>query len=161
MRDMKTHLSQRILFSTGLRQQESKKRMGYSKPFSKEKGKARVWANPLFYASKPDLHEVQDTVNLPSSLVSACLHRSGECLCGSMNDPGELEELAFWYPNSAAYIEQINQQTIAAGYPWEWDAPNKVRNALRAGQSFLDGFAPLCSSCEARSALRQPEAAHA
>ncbi len=71
-----------------------------------------------------------------------------------MNDPGELEELRFWYPNAAAYIEQINQFTIAAGYPWGWDAPSSIRNAVRAGQSFLEGFAPLCSSCEARTEMR-------
>lgn len=154
-RELKRHIRDRILLSTGLRQQESKKRMGYNKPYSKEKGKSSVWANPLFYASKDQLLDIRDTVKLPSSQVSACLHRSGECLCGAMNDVGELEELRFWYPRSAAYIDQINEQTIAAGYPWEWDAPNRIRNQLRAGQTFLEGFAPLCSSCDARAALRE------
>ncbi len=78
MRDIKKHLSERVLLSTGLRQQESKKRMGYNKPFSKEKGKARVWANPLFYANKVELYEARDDAKLPENLVSACLHRSGE-----------------------------------------------------------------------------------
>lgn len=148
LRDLKQHRSERVLLSTGLRQQESKKRMGYTEPITKES--ARIWVNPLFFAGKDELLDIRDMAQLPRNEVSDCLHRSGECLCGAMNDPGELAELRFWYPHSAAYIDYISDLTIAAGYPWGWDAPGCVRSAVRAGQQFLDGFAPLCSSCEAR-----------
>lgn len=150
MRALKRHRSERVLLSTGLRQQESRRRMGYNSPITRER--ARVWVNPLFYAVKDDVLDIRDAAKLPHNSVVDCLHMSGECLCGAMNQPGELAEIRFWYPDAAAYIDQISDLTIAAGFPWAWDAPARVRAPLRAGQTYLDGFAPLCSSCELRAA---------
>lgn len=148
LRNVKKHRSERVLLSTGVRRQESRIRMGYTHEYRKEK--ARVWVNPLFHASKDELLDVRDVVVLPKNMVSECLHMSGECLCGAMNYPGELAEIRYWYPNAAAYIDYINELTIEAGYPWGWDTPMKVASLIRAGQQYLDGFAPMCASCEAR-----------
>lgn len=142
-----------VMFITGLRKQESRRRMGYDNPIQRETKRPHLWVNPLFYVNAAQMREIRDVSGIAENLVSACLHMSGECLCGAMNQPGELELIRFFYPDTARQIDAIAAQVQAAGYPWNWDAtmPSWYLPHKR-GQLFLDGFAPLCSSCEARNA---------
>lgn len=144
----------RVMLISGIRKQESRRRMGYANEINKQR--AQVWTNPLLHASRDDCLDLMELGNLPRNPASRTIHMSGECLCGSMNSPGELAEIRFWFPETAAYIDEITVQVIAAGYPWAWDAPNALRDAVRAGQAPLFDFMPLCVGCEAR---RQQEAA--
>lgn len=139
----------KVMLVSGIRQQESQRRMGYAAEINKQR--AQIWVNPLFYATKADCLDLIELGGLPRNPANQLIHMSGECLCGSMNSPGELDEIRFWFPDTAEYIDQITAQVYAAGFRWAWDAPNRVRNRVRSGQIELpDLFMPLCVGCAAR-----------
>lgn len=108
-----------VMLVSGIRRSESKRRMGYATPINKRG--SQVWVNPCLNWSADDVYDLRDLHNLPQSPVSAVLHRSGECLCGSMADEGELEETAYWFPKTGAYLQWIAEQVYAAGFTWPWD----------------------------------------
>jgi hypothetical protein len=81
--------------------------------------------------------------------VSDMLHMSGECLCGAFAKPNEIVEIAFFFPEMAHHLLELEDEVRAAGHPfprctWGWggwkgsstDAP--------------PSSGPLCSSCDAR-----------
>ena len=141
----------RILFVTGVRKQESKRRMGHVKPIQ-EQGR-RVWVAPLLNWTKEDIYQHIDFWQLPRNQVVDMLHMSGECLCGSYAHQGELDEICFWYPETGEHIKELEKMVRGEGFVWGWeDAPPSWWNAVQCGQTQLPGFASLCSSCEARHA---------
>lgn len=141
----------RVMLVSGIRRQESRRRMGYANEVNKQR--AQVWVNPLLYRTKDDCLDLMELGNLPRNPASRTIHMSGECLCGAMNAPGELAEIRWWFPRTAAYLDEIAAQVRAAGYPWGWDEERPAwYDALSAGQVPLFDFMPLCVGCEARHA---------
>jgi 3'-phosphoadenosine 5'-phosphosulfate sulfotransferase (PAPS reductase)/FAD synthetase len=139
----------RVMLVSGIRQQESRRRMGYANEVNKQR--AQVWVNPLLYQSKDDCLDLIEWAGMKRNPASQTIHMSGECLCGAMNSPGELAEIRFWFPDTAAQIDAISEQVIAAGYPWGWDAERPSWfDALARGQAPLFDFMPLCVGCAAR-----------
>ena len=144
--------SARVMLVSGIRRQESRRRMGYASAINRRSG--QVWVNPCLNWSADDVLDLRDLHKLPRSPVSAALHMSGECLCGAMNQPGEMAEIRFWFPKTAVYLDDISTQVQQAGYPWGWDEERpEWFDAERAGQTWLgDEFMPLCVGCQARRA---------
>lgn len=80
---------------------------------------------------------------LPLNEVTEHIHMSGECLCGAYAKPGELDEIGFFYPETAAKLRALEQRVAAAGIPacrWGQKPPGQT-NGTAAGR--------LCSSCAA------------
>lgn len=151
MRHLKAGASRndQVMLISGIRRQESKRRMGYENEVNKEK--ARIWVNPLLHAVKDDCLDLMELGGIPRNPASKTIHMSGECLCGAMNSPGELAEIRFWFPDTAAQIDRITEQVISAGYPWGWDEKRpKWFDQLGQGQAPLFDFMPLCVGCAAR-----------
>ncbi|MFE3583727.1 hypothetical protein [Streptomyces vinaceus] len=68
---------------------------------------------------------------------------SGECLCGAYAKPGELDEIEFFYPETAAKLRALEEQASEAGIPackWGQKAP---------GDGSTSAAGRLCSSCVA------------
>lgn len=148
MRWCKLHTMRRdrVMLVSGIRQAESVIRMGYRDPINKYR--AQVWVNPLFFASKSDCLDIIEAHHVPRNPVSATLHMSGECLCGAMAHRGELEEIRFWYPQTAAYLDHMTHVVRDAGFLWAWDESRPAyMTEIKNGQM---SFLPLCTSCEAR-----------
>ncbi len=124
-----------VLLISGVRFQESSRRMGYQAPVTKEDSK--VWVNIINDWSKADCNQYLAENNIKRSPVVDKIHKSGECLCGAFAKPGEFEELKFWYPEYAKYIESL---TCAKGKKWGWGAYNYVHKKKQKHQS-------MCSSC--------------
>jgi len=140
----------RVLFVTGVRRQESARRMGHVQEVQME-GR-RVWVAPLLDWSKENTLDYMQVRCMPHNPVVDTTHKSGECLCGSFAHQGELEEVCFWYPETGAYIKELEQLVKREGFPWGWeDAPPSWWNEMKRGQEFLPGLSPLCSSCDARN----------
>jgi 3'-phosphoadenosine 5'-phosphosulfate sulfotransferase (PAPS reductase)/FAD synthetase len=136
-----------ILLVTGVRRQESRRRMGHVVPFHREG--TRVWCAPLLDWHKEDILDYKSAFMLPSNEVVDLLHKSGECLCGAFARPGELQELKTFYPAVARTIETLEAEVRAAGFPWGWEEePPAAYLAMKRGQLCLPGFSPLCHSCE-------------
>jgi 3'-phosphoadenosine 5'-phosphosulfate sulfotransferase (PAPS reductase)/FAD synthetase len=138
LRDRRTKHGQRFMLLTGIRNDESRRRMGYASPIDRKGG--QVWVNPLMRWTNALMAEYRAEVALPVNEVTKHLHMSGECLCGAFARPGEKEEVGFFYPEWRAYIEEIEAEAVARGLPncvWG-ERPAKKGQAV-AG--------PMCASC--------------
>ena len=141
IRECKTRRADKVLLVTGIRRYESRRRMGYVEPIQSDGG--RVWAAPLLHWTHDHKHDYLAAHRLPRNPVVERLCMSGECLCGAFARPGELDEIAFWYPEVAARIRALEDRARAAGLPCRWGhAPG--------GRSLRPPRAGLCWSCDAR-----------
>ncbi len=147
VRETKTRIKDRVMLVTGVRRQESARRMGYVVPVIRVK--ARVWVAPMFTYSKIQTHEYLKAHGLKSNPVVSVLGMSGECLCGAFAQPGELVKIKEHYPEVAAQIEALQIEAKAAGKPCEWGARPKDPNQYEMP------FMPLCSGCSYRPSFLQ------
>ena len=131
--------SERVLYIAGTRYAESARRA--RNVTEHERRGNEVWCSPLAHWTDRDLVEYRKKHDAPLSEVSANLHMSGDCLCGAFAHKGELDEMAFWYPKTAAYIRSLQDQVEAEGMD------HAVWGNGGAGAS---APGPMCSSCPAR-----------
>lgn len=138
LRDHRTKRGQRFVLVTGIRNDESKRRMGYAQPINRRT--SQIWVNPLIRWSNDLMREYRETKRLPINDVTRHLHMSGECLCGAFAKPGELEMIRFFYPEVAARIEALEARCREAGLPAaKWGERPPKKGAPAAG--------PMCQSC--------------
>jgi 3'-phosphoadenosine 5'-phosphosulfate sulfotransferase (PAPS reductase)/FAD synthetase len=139
VRDHKTRMKDRVLLITGVRSQESERRMGTVEPIRREG--AQVWVSPIHDFSKLDCSRILKWAGFERNPVVDFIHKSGECLCGAFAKPEELAELALWYPHAANQIKTLAVEVMKI-HPWGWgQRPPGKRKAKKSG--------PLCSSCDA------------
>lgn len=114
IQERKKYWSDRVGLVTGIREQESSRRM--EKSISKETRRhgCQYWINPILYWSKIECNHFIDTFNLPRNPVVDVLHKSGECLCGAFADPNEIKELEEWYPETAKRIHKLEERAYQA-----------------------------------------------
>ena len=116
---------QRVMFIAGRRRAESKRRgtfkaSGQSQvPLHEVEGSV-IWCSPLANWTKLDMTTYRmvcaaDGRPVPVNQVSDLLHMSGECLCGCFSHEGELEEIRYWYPQTAEEIDKLMAEVAAAG----------------------------------------------
>lgn len=151
VRDHKAQRSDKIILITGVRQQESIRRMGHVKPIQVDK--ARVWVAPFINFADYDVRDYMNIHSIARNPVVDQLGMSGECLCGAFAKKGELTRIGQHYPEKAAEISQLEDEVTAAGFPWGWeDQQPKWYGKYQDGQDFLsDDFMPLCMSCPSRN----------
>lgn len=140
---------ERIVFLAGRRRTESARRA--SIPAAERRG-STVWVSPLVNWTRFDLATYRLLhADVPVNEVTDLIHMSGECLCGSFAKPGEREELAFWFPEFEAQVQQLEARVAeVAGIPehrrrWGWGASVRESSSTRGPAS-----GPLCSSCDSR-----------
>ncbi len=149
VREHKARWRDRIILGTGIRADESQRRMGGTEPLRRDG--AKVWASPLYSWSKRDCMDTIASANVPRNPVVELLHMSGECLCGSFAKPDELKEIALWYPGVAERIRALEIRVKAAGHDGVWGV-RPVRRKRRQ-QAVRDSagrkrVGPLCQQCE-------------
>jgi 3'-phosphoadenosine 5'-phosphosulfate sulfotransferase (PAPS reductase)/FAD synthetase len=154
VRERKRYRSrEKVLLATGIRSDESQWRAGYGgQEVTVVKG-AQLWANPFYHVSGQDFHEYRVEHSLPRGPASILLGMSGECLCGSYAEEGELNGIRLIEPATADEIEQLEREAAARGHGWRWEQrpPAPVVVDPRQGEAFR----PLCMGCakmEARAA---------
>lgn len=112
------HKRENVLLLTGVRQQESRIRMGYSHTTSKEKSK--IWCNPIFYWSEDECNLYMKAHAIPRNPVKDKICISGECLCGAFAKKEEWAEIKHEFPEVADRIEALHEKAKANGFPWHW-----------------------------------------
>lgn len=148
--------TKKIIYLGGMRWAETDRRFRNAEAIDQDG--AIVWVSPLVHWTDEHMREYrarhrcqqqhehaehrlcQDGA-LPLNPVTEHLHMSGECLCGAFAKPGELEEIAFFYPEVADHLRALERRAAAAGIPqctWGQKPPGSDA-AARAGR--------LCSSC--------------
>jgi len=142
----------RMLFITGVRREESRRRMGHVEPIQRED--RCIWVAPLTEWTKEDVLHYLSVRHMPQNPVPPILHYSGECLCGAMAERGEKAILDVFFPDEAVRIDKLTDIAKENGFTWEWDQePPASFLESRKGQLALEGFegqAHLCTSCDAR-----------
>jgi 3'-phosphoadenosine 5'-phosphosulfate sulfotransferase (PAPS reductase)/FAD synthetase len=130
------------LYLAGRRREESRRREDI---VLHERDGSVIWASPMANWTKLDLNTYRLMHDVPLNDVTQNIHMSGECLCGAFAKPGELDEIAYFYPEVAAEIRALQDEVRAAGHPEEicvW-GHGQGRKKSRSGK--------LCSSCDFRA----------
>lgn len=139
VKSQKEHRLDKILFLTGIRADESVKRMGYTDSVIDREG-AVVWANPLYRWTNAEMAAYKAARGLPKNPVSEHLHFSGECLCGAYARPDELAELDFFYPEVAERIRGWEREAAERGLTYcKWGERRPGGREEKVGR--------LCSNC--------------
>lgn len=139
------------LLITGVRQQESTRRMAHVKPVQKW-GRQR-WVAPIWDMEKLSVNQYMDDNNISRNPVVDLIHKSGECLCGAFAEKrtNERAELKIWYPDKVDEIERIERQVFESGKYWDWDdRPPWWHEDAKQGQMFIPGTEPaqmMCVGC--------------
>lgn len=150
-RDVKLALDvpmrRRILLASGVRRQESARRMRLPPdPISRVKG--RVFVSTIYDATKLDVRRFVAESGVAENPVSALIHKSGECLCGAFAKPGELDELALWFPHVADRIRALEERVRTCGSERARLACRWGARPLAQAETLFDASpGPLCQSC--------------
>lgn len=133
-----------ILMVNGIRWQESRNRERLDGQPIKVDG-SNVWVNIINDWSQVDcINFLDDKERNP---VTALLHRSGECMCGTMQSLEQRNEAAFWFPAWGKWLNEL-EQAVKARHGWGWGEPiPSWFKQAKAGQLFFDGFMPMCQNC--------------
>lgn len=139
---------QRVVFVSGIRNAESARRS--TRPKYSRDGSMQYIA-PLIDWTNEDLNRYRELHNVPHNEVADMIHMSGECLCGAFAGKGELEEIGFFFPETAEYIRSLELKVQEAGIPeprcyWGWGAYKNDPDGLPPSRTGM-----LCSSCELRA----------
>lgn len=114
VRGSKVNFHDRIGMVTGVRQDESLRRMRHVSRIQREG--AQVFAAPIWNWTKGDCAQFCfDTLGLPKNDVVGLLHASGECLCGAFARPDEMAEIEQWFPEHAKWIHALEERVRGAG----------------------------------------------
>jgi 3'-phosphoadenosine 5'-phosphosulfate sulfotransferase (PAPS reductase)/FAD synthetase len=145
VREHKVDSSDKVMFLTGIRRDESLRRMRYSGREIHSRG-AQLWVSPLYNRSKADFMNYIKLHGIKRSPVSEVLGMSGECLCGSFAHPGEKQLIKIVCPETFRRIECLERRVKEAGFNWGWeDRPPKVLQEKGFG---FKKMMPLCVGCE-------------
>lgn len=118
--------------------------------------KSDIWVNLIHYWSHEDCLEYLDGIGVQRSPVAKCLGRSGECMCGTMQDQAARMEAAKFSPKWGRWLDALERE-VCRDFPWRWGAGiPKGWQMEQAGQlsllpEYTPDFAPACSSCKARA----------
>lgn len=156
IRDLDRDRKEKTMLVTGVRSKESQRRMRHVEKVQIWEG-TKVWVAPVHEFSKLDINHYIEDNGIARNPVVDYLHASGECLCGAYAHKGEKEEIRLWFPEVAAYLDQLEEMVHQKGFPWKWeDAPPEWYKAWKQGQQFIPGLEPeeehpmLCQTCEGR-----------
>lgn len=139
LRQHRTRRGERFMLLTGVRSDESQRRMGSVLPVDRRGG--QVWVNPLLRWSNETMREYRTVQRVPTNEVAVHLHMSGECLCGAFAHPGELDEIGIFYPKFVERIRKLEVRAEAEGLracTWGVRPPGSRRVAAPG---------PLCHQC--------------
>ena len=148
VREHRGKRGKKVMLITGVRREESSRRMGTIKDDIQVPPKAggQVWVAPMIAHTSQDQYEYMHEHGLPRNPVKDKLCMSGECLCGAFAHEGELKEIEFWYPEVAARIKRLEQRVLAKyGKSHGWEGCDFDLHDDR--QQML----PLCMGCANRA----------
>jgi 3'-phosphoadenosine 5'-phosphosulfate sulfotransferase (PAPS reductase)/FAD synthetase len=136
---------------TGIRKDESTRRMGAGISVPERRDGRKVWLSPILDWTSVEVSRFINDQWLRRNPVVDLLHRSGECLCGALAREKEIHEIVAWFPEAGARIQALERECEARGIAACVWAGRSARR-IHADQGALfpkSDYAPLCSSCEA------------
>ena len=158
-RKLRLGRGRKVLVVAGIRHDESSVRAGYKEAIRAQAKSFLVWANPFYWHTAADFEAYRQEFGLPRNPVKARVGISGECLCGAYASQGEKELVRSVEPETAEYLDRLEDRVRANGFPWGWgESPPQAWLDSRRGQGFLFptlvGFEPMCVGCPRKAAKR-------
>ena len=153
VREHKQEMKDRIMLITGVRSEESLRRMRHVERIQREG--AQVWAADIWNWTKLDCNRELARRGLPRNPVVDMLHMSGECLCGAFAKPGEIKEIEGWFPEVAERIHELEVKVVKKGLRgcvWGQRPPRVHRDQMKMNFGADWDDAPsgmLCATCVA------------
>jgi 3'-phosphoadenosine 5'-phosphosulfate sulfotransferase (PAPS reductase)/FAD synthetase len=144
-----------VLMLNGARWQESKNREQNikDKPIRREKkGRPNIWVNLIHDWSKLDCVNFLADCKTRRNPVTELLHRSGECLCGTMQNQETRREAAFWFPHWGKWLDDLENRVIECGFCWRWgeSQPDWITARQNGQMDFGSDWLPMCQNCSRR-----------
>lgn len=141
-----------VMMITGIRRDESSIRAGYKRAVSKVGG--TVWVNPFYWFDAVAFELYRQEFGLPRNPVKPVVGISGDCLCGTMGEPHELDLAAKLEPKRKVYIQGIELKCESLGLPCKWATrPAKKQNTNELQLTLFGDeptWQPACVGCSRR-----------
>lgn len=135
----------RIMFLNGGRKDESENRkINFADPIKvTERKKNDIWVNLINDWSKQDCLNYLSGNGVQRNPVAVNLCRSGECMCGTMQTPGDRAEAKFFYPAWAKKLKELEDKAVAL-HGFGWGEPMPAKRKEIPG---IEIFQPMCVGC--------------
>jgi len=92
-------------------------------PFRDDGG--NIWTNIIHYWTRQERDEYLESRGAAINPVTTVLCRSGECLCGTMQNAAIREEVAFYFPEWGGWIDKLEQE-VKSVFGWGWGELNPI-----------------------------------
>ncbi len=143
VREHKQGPKDRIGLVTGIRKEESERRMASVMAVPVHRIGAQVWINPILDWTRINCNAFMLDEDLERNPVVDLLHRSGECLCGALAHRSEIKDIEGWFPETAQEIREYETLARENGHLEDvWAG----RLTVNRQQMRFDH--PLCIGCE-------------
>jgi 3'-phosphoadenosine 5'-phosphosulfate sulfotransferase (PAPS reductase)/FAD synthetase len=138
-----------ILLINGARRQESQNRkLSMIQPIKVDKG--NIWVNIVNDWSALDRNTFLSEYE--RNPVYDILHRSAECLCGTMQNQETRKEVSYWFPKWGGWLVDLEREACNRGFCWKWgeDLPKAIKDQKRIEKEVKNGqqWLPMCQSCQ-------------
>lgn len=139
----RNHHKFRVLLINGARTDESGRRSrNIPEPIRRDGNTQNYWVNLIHHWTKRECLDFLADQGVERNPVTLLMHRSGECLCGTMQSQGTREEAAFWFPRWGQWLEDLERRVRERGHTHGWG--ENTGRKCRA----IKGEQPLCHDCQ-------------
>lgn len=138
-----------ILFVNGARRQESVNRMKTMiSPYKLDPNqKNNIWVNIINEWTREDCIDYLEGNSIKRNPVSIALCRSGECMCGTMQNMEDYASAKDFSPEWGKRMDSLRNE-VKKKFPWDWGQNiNKQHHMEMKGQIRMD-FQPMCTGCK-------------
>lgn len=138
----------RVMLINGARKDESENRQKHLETYRQDPASpGNVWVNVIHDWSQDERDDYLESRGTPINPVAKALCRSGECMCGTMQEKAERAEAAVLYPGWGKWLSELEAEAKAR-HGFGWGDPFPKPRDERQG----DLFAPMCKDCLRRAA---------
>lgn len=147
-----------VLMLTGIRLDESDNRKyNFAAQTVKRDPAApsNIFVNLIEHWTQQDCTDFLTSVDAPRNPVSKALHRSGECMCGTMQTREDRQLASILYPTWGKQLDALESRVKEQhGWGWGENMPQSLKQE-RAGQLPLEGF-EMCRHCLLHPVASEP-----
>lgn len=154
-----------VLLLNGIRLEESENRMDNfaGKEIRPDVGvKSNIWVNIIQNWSKKECLTFLQDLDVERNPVSVKLGRSGECMCGTMQNMADRVKASEFDAEWGQWLNDLERDVVKK-FPWRWgsNAMSAKRRKDMSESHILfdseDNFMPMCVGCKSKFNNREQE----